>query len=118
MGRQFTGGAVGDEDSVPAGRRRKIVDALKQSGAATIEAWITPKNDSQNGPARIVSLSNDSGLRNFTLGQERDHYHIRFRTTSTSKNGIPETDSGGGTAAPRLTHIVYTRDQPAMPACT
>jgi hypothetical protein len=92
------------------GPGRKIVDALKRSGSATIEAWVTPQNDSQNGPARMVSLSKDPGLRNFTLGQERDHYHIRFRTTATSENGIPETDSGGGAAAPRLTHIVYTRD--------
>ena len=94
-----------------AGSARKIVDALKQSGSATIEAWVTPANDSQNGPARIVSLSKDPGFRNFTLGQERDHYHVRFRTTSTSENGIPETDSGSKTAAPRLTHIVYTRDR-------
>ncbi len=90
---------------------RKLVEALKQSGAATIEAWITPANASQNGPARIVSLSKDSSFRNFTLGQERDRYHVRFRTTATSENGIPETDSGGKTAAPRLTHIIYTRDR-------
>ncbi|MCH5374256.1 MAG: DUF1595 domain-containing protein, partial [Planctomycetes bacterium] len=92
------------------GPARKMIDALKRSGATTIEAWVTPQNDSQEGPARIVTLSKDSGLRNFTLGQQGDHYHIRFRTTSTTTNGIPETDSGGGAAAPRLTHIVYTLD--------
>lgn len=90
---------------------RKIIDTLKRSGAATIEAWVTPKNVSQGGPARIVSLSADPNLRDFTLGQERDAYRIRFRTTSTSQNGIPEMDSGRRTAAARLTHVVYTRDR-------
>lgn len=90
---------------------KALVERLKQSGAITIEAWVTPKNVSQKGPARIVSLSLDSGQRNFTLGQEGERYQIRLRTSSTSQNGIPDVDGGKGTATARLTHIVYTRER-------
>src|SRR5580765_7110424 len=47
---------------------KKIVDAVKQSGELTIEAWVRPQDDRQAGPARIVTLSVDPGHRNFTLG--------------------------------------------------
>ena len=73
---------------------RKITDAVKRSGGLTIEAWIKPASDRQNGPARIVSLSADSGQRNLTLGQDGKRYDVRLRTTATSTNGIPSTASG------------------------
>ena len=90
---------------------RKVVAALKRSGESSIEAWVTPKDTKQKGPARIVSLSADPNRRNFTLGQERDRYQIRYRTSKTSTNGLPETDSGARTAGTELTHVVYTRDK-------
>ncbi len=93
-----------------SGPAKKIVDAIRRSNAATIEAWIRPNSDRQRGPARIVSLSADSGQRNFTLGQEGKQYRARFRTTETDANGLPETASPRGTANRRLTHLVYTRD--------
>jgi hypothetical protein len=48
----------------------------------TIEAWVMPADDIQDGPARIVSLSADTGNRNFTLGQTTDYYDARLRTTA------------------------------------
>ena len=92
-----------------AGPARKIIDGIKQTGELTVEVWITPKNTTQQGPARVVSISADSGKRNLTLGQERDRYQFRLRTTSTSVNGIPETNSGAKTASSKLTHVAYTR---------
>lgn len=87
----------------------KLADQTKQSNAWTIEAWIKPANASQKGPARIVSMSNNSVQRNFTLGQERDQYQVRLRATSTSDNGLPETASGTAKVVPKLSHVVFTR---------
>ena len=53
---------------------KKIVEAITKSGEISIEAWLKPANSSQNGPARIVSLSADPGQRNFTLGQDGSRY--------------------------------------------
>jgi hypothetical protein len=74
----------------------KLVEAVKQSRAITIEAWIKPANITQAGPARIVTLSKDTSSRNFTLGQKAGAYEVRLRTTTTSANGEPSLSSPGG----------------------
>ncbi|KLU03798.1 putative signal peptide protein [Rhodopirellula islandica] len=91
------------------GSAGKLVGQAKRANALTVEAWIKPRNTSQKGPARIVSLSNNSVQRNLTLGQEADHYQVRLRTTATSDNGLPETNSGTGKAETKLAHVVFTR---------
>jgi hypothetical protein len=82
------------------------------SKGITIEVWVKPLNNTQSGPARIVTLSKDSSIRNFTLGQAGDTYHPRFRTSQTNSNGsdIMVTSPAGSIAAsPVLSHVVYTR---------
>ncbi len=66
-----------------------VSGSIRKSNAITIEAWIRPANSTQSGPARIVTLSRDTGNRNFTLGQKENAYEVRLRTTSTSPNGEP-----------------------------
>ena len=46
-----------------------LVDACQATGEITIEAWVKPGNITQQGPARIVTLSKDTNARNFTLEQ-------------------------------------------------
>jgi hypothetical protein len=94
--------------NVPA---TKLIEAVRRSNAITIEAWIRPANTSQDGPARIVTLSRDSTNRNFTLGQEAGRYDARLRTTRTSSNGIPSLQSLVRSVQAKLTHIVYMRDR-------
>ncbi|MEZ6062435.1 MAG: LamG domain-containing protein [Planctomycetaceae bacterium] len=92
------------------GPARKVIDAVRTSRAISVEAWVRPANTKQSGPARILSLSTDTGNRNVTLGQQQDAWEVRLRTTATSTNGIPATTTGGGSLKSVLTHIVYTRD--------
>lgn len=92
------------------GPARRLVDAIKRSGGLTIEAWIKPKDRTQSGPARIVSLSSGAIERNVTLGQDGQQYDVRLRTRSTSDNGLPSTSAPKGSVTTRLTHVVYTRD--------
>src|SRR5262245_5366602 len=89
---------------------RKIVAAVKQSNALTIEAWVKPQDARQDGPARIVTLSSDPGHRNFTLGQDGNHCDVRLRATSNNENGIPATPGPDATLRSELTHVMYTRD--------
>ncbi|NQV27433.1 MAG: DUF1592 domain-containing protein [Rhodopirellula sp.] len=90
---------------------KKLIDAVRVSGAITIEAWLKPANNKQAGPARIVTLSKSSSERNFTLGQDGDKYEVRLRTTGTSTNGIPAVTSPGKHVSTKLTHVVYTHGQ-------
>ncbi len=89
----------------------KITSAVKRSGELTIEAWIKPRDDRQDGPARIVSLSTNASQRNFTLGQDGNRYDVRFRTKSTDANGNPSTAGPKKSVALATTHVVYTRDR-------
>jgi len=90
----------------------KIIDALKASNAFTIEAWVQPSNDTQDGPSRIVSISENTSNRNVTLGQENDEYVSRLRTSdgSNSNNGTPEVLTSGGFDMSIPQHLVYTWD--------
>lgn len=95
-----------------AARTKLNADPFFVNGIS-IEAWLRPLNNTQSGPARIISFSLDSANRNFTLGQSTDHYEIRFRTSLNPGNGTaPTTVSpvGSISATPTLQHVVYTRN--------
>ncbi len=92
------------------GPAAKVIEAVKATNAISIEAWVTPADTEQIGPARIVTLSQDTGARNVTLGQDGNAYQGRLRTTDTSENGIPAVNTSNGLTATALQHIVYTRD--------
>lgn len=104
---EITSRTIIQSDEAP----KRLIEALRKSREITIEAWIQPANLSQSGPARIVTLSPNTGERNFTLGQERDQFEVRVRTTKTDGNGIPSIRSAGATVSKKLTHVVYTRDR-------
>lgn len=93
----------------------KIINACRQTNEITLEAWIRPANVTQDGPARIISISSSKIQRNITLGQgmhgnrPADLFMARLRTTQTSTNGLPAVVSPPGTATSNLTHVVYTR---------
>ena len=97
----------------PAGR---LSDALRATSAVTLEAWISPDNVQQDGPARIFTFSNGASARNVTLGQglwddqPKDTYNVRLRTTATSLDGKPLVTTEAGSATVGLQHLVYTRD--------
>jgi hypothetical protein len=96
----IAGGGLRINDSsliASPGPATKLIDAVTKSKAITIEAWIKPENTSQAGPARIVTISRDMGVRNFTLGQNALVYEVRLRTTATSPNGEPSIASPGST---------------------
>ena len=92
------------------GSAERLTEAVKESGAFTLEAWITPFEQTQTGPARIVTLSADVNARNFTLGQLEDAYEMRFRTTA---NGEPPLLTPGSEAGGRF--IAASRPHAAIP---
>ncbi len=89
----------------------KIIQAVRRTGAVTVEAWIRSESRNQKGPARIVTISKNGSERNMTLGQDGNRLDVRLRTTSTSNNGIPSVPSKGGVVDGGLKHVVYTRDR-------
>ncbi len=97
-------------------KANKISTACRKSDALTIEAWITPANTTQDGPARIISMSQGINSRNFTLGQggnpdtnPSDYFDLRIRTSKTDNNGRPSTETKSGTVKKSKMHVVCTR---------
>ena len=95
----------------PAG---KIATAAMASNEISVEAWIKPANITQDGPARIISLSVDFNHRNFQLAQTAEIYDVRLRTTETTENGRPSLATPFGSLTADLTHIIYTRAASGM----
>ena len=99
----------------PAG---ELKDAVLRTGEITVEAWLQPADTKQAGPARIVTLSENSTQRNFTLGQEGDRFDFRLRTTRTSTNGLPSPRLAGRgrdhSADARRFHPRPQRQDPAL----
>jgi len=90
----------------------KIYDAITTSNSFTVEAWVAPDNNTQDGPARIATYSENTSNRNFTLGQQDAEYHSRVRTDdgSISNNGTPALETEDLLSVQQRQHIVYTFD--------
>ena len=67
----------------------KLIEGFRATDELSVEAWITPRDNLQSGPARIISFSRDTRARNFTLGQQGGLIEFRLRTPASGLNGSP-----------------------------
>lgn len=59
---------------------------LQETSKFTIITTIATAKLQQKGPARIISISNSNGRRNFTLGQQGNNLNLRLRTPINGVN--------------------------------
>jgi VanZ family protein len=64
-----------------------ITKKLRETSQFSLITKLATANHTQTGPARIISLSENGYLRNFTLGQEGSDLVFRLRTPITGENG-------------------------------
>jgi hypothetical protein len=91
---------------------KKLHDLITATGKFSVEAWVTPSNVVQEGPARIISYSASETQRNFTLGQTQYNYDFMLRSQQTSLNGEPalSTPNADEVLQATLQHVVLTYD--------
>jgi len=89
---------------------RKLFEMITPANAYTVEAWIIADNNAQDGPARIVSYSQDTAVRNFTMGQNAIYYQLRNRSLATGANGTPALEALDPQVNTDLTHVAMTFD--------
>jgi hypothetical protein len=90
-----------------------IRNAAKQSDEVTIEAWVRSNDANQDGPARIFTMSGDTGSgRNFTLSQglwgsqPADQFNMRLRNSGSDYESM---ETGAGTlSTSSVQHVVFT----------
>ncbi len=66
---------------------KSLTHAIRNTSQFSVEVWIQTDRLDQTGPARIVSLSKNPVLRNFTLAQEGEDIDFRVRTRAAGWNG-------------------------------
>ncbi len=96
----------------PTSSSQKLTAMIQSSGEYTVEAWVTPANVTQTGPARIISYSSGTTARNFTLGQSLYNYDFLHRSGTTDVNGEPSlsTADADETLQASQQHVVVTFD--------
>ena len=83
---------------------------LSQAGEFSVLLDFRADGLDQRGPARIVSISNDGGNRNFTVGQEGSRIVVRLRTTKSGPNGSsPELHTDEGVITGERQSLLYVR---------
>ncbi len=107
-GLEFSGGKAQGS----TGASSKLNELIQATGEYTIEAWVVPANVTQEGPARIVSYSGGTDIRNFTLGQTRYNYDFLQRSNQTGANGEPALSTADADERLQATqqHVVVTFD--------
>jgi ELWxxDGT repeat protein len=99
------------------GAATKLNTAMKTNEAFTVEAWIKP-DDVIQFSSRIVTISPNATVRNFTLAQgsftrqDTTEGTFRLRTTTFGSAG-KEFTTGRDGLKPRLTHLLVTVDRTA-----
>ncbi|PVV08511.1 MAG: ATPase [gamma proteobacterium symbiont of Ctena orbiculata] len=94
------------------GDSRKISQLIQATGEYTVEAWVVPANVTQEGPARIISYSAGTDVRNVTLGQTLYNYNHLHRSSTTDGNGEPAHSTSDDDEDLQATeqHVVATFD--------
>ncbi len=91
------------------GSAENIGNSLQMSNAITVETWVRA-DKLQSGPERVVTYSENTGARNFTLGQEGNRWVFRLKTTHTDGNGMPDRlTASGSVKVGTVQHVVFTR---------
>jgi len=113
-GMEWVGGGglrnVSGKAQANAADSRKLFDMIAAGNEYTAEVWVISDNTAQDGPARMVSYSQDTAVRNFTLGQNAIYYLLRNRSANTGANGTPALEALDPQVDTVLQHVVMTFD--------
>ena len=106
--------ANGGKAQASVAASRKLHQRLTATNQFTLEAWISSTDKTQGGPTRIMSYSNGTANRNFTMGQEQEYFEFRNRNAETGNNGSNPEYAPNGTKfvgdRPQNHHVVMIYD--------
>ena len=67
---------------------KTLTEKIQKTSEFTLSTQITTSNSTQDGPARILTISKDLINRNFMIGQSGSELRVRVRNPITGKNGM------------------------------
>ncbi|MGH9027976.1 MAG: VanZ family protein [Acidimicrobiia bacterium] len=103
QGLRFEGGAARSD-----GPATKIAEATARSGELTLEAWVRSDDLSQQGPTRIITISDGTEREQVDvhLGQQEEELSVRLRATCGLFNWWTVPDAFDTDGAP--VHVAVT----------
>jgi VanZ family protein len=84
------------------------LDEAIRSDRISISLLVRSLQEPQHGPARIMTISEDTDARNVTLAQDGADLIIRVRRPGASPNGIPAFTLAGALTPNSWRHIEFT----------
>ncbi|QNN22330.1 hypothetical protein HED60_08610 [Planctomycetales bacterium ZRK34] len=96
---------------ISPGAATKLFDVLSATDEMTLEVVFTPENDSQDGPAAIVSYADSASNRNFTAGQSGRAFDWRLRTSTSGNDGSPAVTTSEVLSAGISQHLIIAYDK-------
>lgn len=101
------------------GPATKIIEAIKRSGAFSVEMWLKPSVLSQDGPSRLVALARENyvgcnvqvahGPPKCGSSAADSYFHVRLLRPAGEGNGC-EAIGGTPRLKPEAQHFVLTQD--------
>ncbi|MEL7038366.1 MAG: VanZ family protein [Cyanobacteria bacterium J06592_8] len=86
-----------------------LTDKIQQTSAFTVSTQVTTSNLTQDGPARILTISKDLMSRNLTIAQSGSDLRVRLRNPITGENGLkPEIQVFDVFSEPKTHNMVIT----------
>ncbi len=73
---------------VPVGS--KWIETAIESGEFAVDLRVRPASRDIDGPARILTISQDPSTRNLTIAQNKDDLIVRLRRPGSDRNGRPD----------------------------
>ncbi|HMB72072.1 MAG TPA: LamG domain-containing protein [Gammaproteobacteria bacterium] len=92
---------------------QRIFESISATGAYTLEAWVVAANNTQDGPASVISYSSAANVGNFMLGQNAIYYQLRNTTEASDASGAPALEAVTRRVEAVLQHVVVTFDEAA-----
>ncbi|WP_413160608.1 VanZ family protein [Capilliphycus salinus ALCB114379] len=88
---------------------KTLSQKIRQTSEFTLSTEITTSNSTQDGPARIITISSDLIHRNFLLGQSGSELRLRLRNPITGRNGMePEVQIFNVFSKPKTHQMVIS----------
>jgi hypothetical protein len=106
-GVSFSGGRIGSIEAATP-----LIEALQATGEASFEVWVAPANLTQDGPARVLAISNGpgAGQYDYVLGQDERDVEVRLRHTGKNASLQPRLTTSDQFLTTSLVHLVHVFD--------
>jgi len=93
---------------IPFERSKTLCQAIRRSGAFTVELRVKPAGSEQDKRSRILTFADSVDFRNLAIDQTGSAYNFRVRTLSTSEHGsrVSATTPPGIVSADHWQHLL------------